>query len=284
MNKHIIILGLLVIGLVSCKTEYPEYTKTENGLPYKLHKLGDGDRKPNIGDFVIVNMILRSLHDGEVIQVDSSKVIRMDNPSDGDIQEGLSMLVAGDSATFLVKRPAKWNPDSIQSYNLDIEVLNILDENEYEKEKKYIEWRADQEMNELIALKKYLSKIGKEESSNYDGVYFESYDKGIGNNVVSGDYVTIHYKGYFIDGRMFDSTYENDTPLEFNFGDPDQVIRGFEIALSQMNKKSKAKIIIPSQLAFGESGSSTGIVPPFSTLIYDIEVVKKVSINKKVED
>ncbi|PJB13827.1 MAG: peptidylprolyl isomerase, partial [Flavobacteriales bacterium CG_4_9_14_3_um_filter_32_8] len=57
------------------------------------------------------------------------------------------------------------------------------------------------------------------------------------------------------------------------YGSPDQVIKGLEIAINGMKKGEKSKIIIPSQLAFGEEGSSTQIVPPFTTVIYELEIV-----------
>jgi FKBP-type peptidyl-prolyl cis-trans isomerase len=62
--------------------------------------------------------------------------------------------------------------------------------------------------------------------------------------------------------------------MEFVFGEQGQVIKGFETAISLLNEGAQAKFIIPSQLAYGEKGSSTGIVPPYTTLVYEIELLK----------
>ena len=72
--------------------------------------------------------------------------------------------------------------------------------------------------------------------------------------------------------KEFDNTYGMEEPFVFNLGDPDQVIEGFETGLQLMRKRGKARFIIPSQLGFGDKGSSTGIVPPFATLVYEVEL------------
>ena len=62
-------------------------------------------------------------------------------------------------------------------------------------------------------------------------------------------------------------------PLVLKIGDPGQIIKGMDIGLRLMKEGGKAKIIIPSQLGFGDKGSSTGIVPPYTSLIYDVELI-----------
>ena len=69
--------------------------------------------------------------------------------------------------------------------------------------------------------------------------------------------------------KTFDSIPMND-PLSFNMADSAQVIKGLEIGLKKMRQGEVAKIIIPSHSAFGEKGSSTGIVPPYTTLVYEV--------------
>jgi len=76
-----------------------------------------------------------------------------------------------------------------------------------------------------------------------------------------------------VNGVMFDDTYIFKDPLEFELGKPDQVIEGFMIGLKQMKVGGQASFVIPSQKAFGEEGSSTGIVPPYTTVVYDVELV-----------
>jgi FKBP-type peptidyl-prolyl cis-trans isomerase len=55
-----------------------------------------------------------------------------------------------------------------------------------------------------------------------------------------------------------------------------QVIGGLEEAIGRMREGEKALIILPSELAWGEKGSSTGIIPPFTSVIYELELLKAV--------
>ena len=86
------------------------------------------------------------------------------------------------------------------------------------------------------------------------------------------DNIWINYKGFFLDGKEFDNTYKRGQMLDFQLGKPDQVIRGFEIALSKMSVGDKVKLHLTSAFAFGETGSSNGQVPPFTSVIYELEL------------
>jgi len=81
--------------------------------------------------------------------------------------------------------------------------------------------------------------------------------------------VRVHYHGTFIDGRTFDSSYERGQPAEFPVGG---VISGWTEALQLMNVGAKWKLYIPYNLAYGAQGSPGGI-PPYSTLVFDVELL-----------
>ena len=70
---------------------------------------------------------------------------------------------------------------------------------------------------------------------------------------------------------MVDNTYDGQ-PLEYEIGRPDQVLEGFSIGIALMREGGESLMIIPSQLAFGAKGSISGIVPPYSTLIYKVKL------------
>lgn len=82
------------------------------------------------------------------------------------------------------------------------------------------------------------------------------------------DNVLAHYHGTFIDGSVFDSSVDRGEPAEFGVG---QVIAGWTEALQMMKPGDKWRLFIPSDLAYGETGS--GPIPPFSTLIFDVELL-----------
>jgi len=78
--------------------------------------------------------------------------------------------------------------------------------------------------------------------------------------------VRTHYHGTFIDGKVFDSSYERGQPAEFPVG---CVIAGWTEALQLMTKGAKWRLYVPYQLAYGSQGSPGGI-PPYSTLVFDV--------------
>ncbi|WP_420554926.1 FKBP-type peptidyl-prolyl cis-trans isomerase [Neptuniibacter marinus] len=82
--------------------------------------------------------------------------------------------------------------------------------------------------------------------------------------------VRTHYHGTFIDGKVFDSSYDRGQPAEFPVG---CVIAGWTEALQLMNKGAKWKLYIPYNLAYGEQGSPGGI-PPYSALVFDVELLE----------
>ena len=82
--------------------------------------------------------------------------------------------------------------------------------------------------------------------------------------------VRTHYHGTFIDGKVFDSSYDRGQPAEFPVGG---VIAGWTEALQLMNKGAKWKLYIPYDLACGAQGSPGGI-PPYSALVFDVELLE----------
>ncbi len=84
------------------------------------------------------------------------------------------------------------------------------------------------------------------------------------------DEVTVHYKGTLLNGKQFDSSYDRGTPASFALN---QVIPGWTEGVQQMTAGSKYRFFIPYQLAYGANGSGKSI-PPYSTLIFEVELIK----------
>ena len=79
----------------------------------------------------------------------------------------------------------------------------------------------------------------------------------------------VHYKGTLIDGKQFDSSYDRGEPAEFPVN---AVIPGWTEALQLMPVGSRWKLVIPSELAYGERGAGADI-PANSTLIFEVELL-----------
>lgn len=104
-----------------------------------------------------------------------------------------------------------------------------------------------------------------------NGLQYEVLIAGNSNEKANtGDTVTVHYHGTFPDGTVFDSSVDRGEPITFPLKN---VIEGWQTALQLMSKGDKWRVIIPPELAYGESGSG-GAIGPNQTLIFDIELIE----------
>lgn len=102
------------------------------------------------------------------------------------------------------------------------------------------------------------------------GLKYAIIKQGEGPLIAKEKQVTVHYTGYLIDGTRFDSSVERDEPFTFVAG-VGQVIPGWDEGIQLLQKGSKARLIIPSNLGYGEH--DLGKIPANSTLVFDVEVL-----------
>lgn len=100
-----------------------------------------------------------------------------------------------------------------------------------------------------------------------------------GEGISQGQRAVVHYTGWLYDptapdnkGMKFDSSRDRGQPFRFTIG-AGQVIRGWEEGVQGMRAGSQRRLIIPSDLAYGESGAGGGVIPPNATLVFDIELL-----------
>ena len=102
------------------------------------------------------------------------------------------------------------------------------------------------------------------------GLYKVILTPGKGTQTAANKTVTVHYVGMFVEGTEFDNSYKRNRPFTFKLGE-DLVIPGWEEGIATMKKGEKARLVVPSNLAYGPEGTKG--IPPFSTLIFDIEMI-----------
>lgn len=95
---------------------------------------------------------------------------------------------------------------------------------------------------------------------------------GSGPQPQAGEIVAVHYTGKLADGTKFDSSHDRGEPIRFPLGNG-MVIPGWEEGIAMMNKGGEATLIIPPNLAYGESGFGD-VIPPNATLTFDVQLVE----------
>jgi FKBP-type peptidyl-prolyl cis-trans isomerase len=101
------------------------------------------------------------------------------------------------------------------------------------------------------------------------GLQYKVLKEGTGPKPTASDSVVCNYKGTFVDGQEFDSSYKRGEPATFPVTG---VIKGWTEALQLMPAGSKWQLVIPPGLAYGEQGRPG--MPPNSTLVFEVELVK----------
>ncbi|MDR2793421.1 MAG: FKBP-type peptidyl-prolyl cis-trans isomerase [Treponema sp.] len=125
--------------------------------------------------------------------------------------------------------------------------------------------RLMQQENEFLAVNTKKQGV----ITTASGLQYEIITEGSGAKPLETDTVRVNYEGTLIDGTVFDSSYVRGEPVELTL---DRVIEGWIEGIQLMSVGGAYRFYIPSNLAYGENGSSN-VIPPYSTLIFKVELL-----------
>ena len=143
--------------------------------------------------------------------------------------------------------------------------------------KKILNEKIELEKIAIKELKIQLEEQTKDMGKTSSGLYYKIIKDGNDKKPNTGDMVSVHYKGMLLDGTVFDSSYKREQPIEFLLG-TGRVIPGWDEGISLLSEGASAKLVIPSNLAYGSQGAG-GVIPPNATLIFELELLSIKSVD-----
>ena len=176
-----------------------------------------------------------------------------------DIQVDLDLLMQGMRDTV----------SSNKTLLTEVEMRQALTDEQHLLVAKREEKRKQQAVENKAKAEKFLAENKTKPGvvTTASGLQYKILTPGSGNPPGSNDTVTVDYRGSFLDGTEFDSSYKRGKPATFSING---VISGWKEALHLMPPGAKWELFIPPNLAYGEMGRPN--IPPNSVLIFEVEL------------
>lgn len=304
MKKSILVFGLASLFIFSACQQF----KTgEGGLQYKIVK-DAGNPKPEVGDLLSISLIIKSDRDSvltDTYEIGLPQIINIMPDSlpgmyPGDYNTMFKMLGEGDSAVFkidldtLQAKTGQEKPEFADKYfvfevkaNKLFKKGDLTDSVFYEEVNTYFDAQIEKLKDaEEKKIADYVSKNNLDTEVTESGLQYVFTEKGTGAIPQATDTIVVNYTGYLVNGKLFDTSVQADAekgnvfnpmrtyePARFVIG-VGQVISGWDEGLLLTPMGSKIKLIIPSEMAYGQQGDMRGDIPPYAPLIFDIELLE----------
>ncbi len=275
--KKILALAVFAVALIylSGCSNNPKVVTKENGLKYTEDTVGTG-KEAKVGDLVSIKFNAWIIKDSTENPFknwtkDSTRAKQSIGSTDkmgkpykfllkegtfikGSV-EGIAGMKVGGTRTIIIPSELAYGKQGIGPIppNTDLKaVITLVD-----------------------AKEPVIANIWNVDTTKYkttkDGLKYAIIQEGTGAQPDSGDLVTVNYSGYLAkDSTKFDSSVERDEPLIFKLGSR-MMMKGWEEGIALLKKGGKARLVIPPALGFGAQPNR--VIPPNSTLIFDVELV-----------
>jgi FKBP-type peptidyl-prolyl cis-trans isomerase FkpA len=276
---YLFILGLLNLTS-SIFAQNQNFMTSPNGLKYKILKSEANSRKIQMDDLIDFQLTVQNYKDS-LIGSQTYKSVSVTPPINKiDVREIFGLLSQGDSALCVVsvdsvvklsgEEPPKFFPKGT-SVKYFFKILAVKS-------------RTEIQATESKVLSEYAQKNNLKVQTTASGLQYTMLIQGAGRRPNQGETVRVNYTGKLLNGKVFDTSLDyvaqaNNLfnpnrpyqPLGFALGQG-QVIKGWDEGISLLTLGSKAILLIPSYLAYGERGAG-GDIPPNSPLVFEVELV-----------
>lgn len=294
--RKLVLLVLLYLAFTVQVNAQDNFVHTPKGALVKIFTNNPGD-KIKLADVITFNVVQKTEKDSVLfssyqlghplkIQVQPSQNV-------GDLMDVLPLLAEKDSAYVKIpsdsifkghedQRPPFLPKGGSLVFTLKIIKIQSLDAA-----------MAEVKEAEITAANKYIADHKLNVTTTSSGLKYVITQPSVKHKPLVGDTLLVNYTGSTIDGKVFDSSIQaeaqkaalqqgdrNYEPLQVIVG-KGHVIKGWDEGLLLLNEGSKAEFIIPSDLGYGAEGSGPDI-GPYSTLIFNIELVKIKPVKRAV--
>lgn len=274
------ISGLLFLLLSFLHSSAQPFEKSENKLMYRLVETGDG-RVAEMGDLVTVTGGIY-LNDSAIFHTDFGKAyleITVVEPGyKGDPSELWTLVRSGDSIECKIptntywprvlgqNRPKEVPSDGTVYYRFRVQKVQSPEEVIEERLAK----REEARLNEGSRLLRFLEQSNIDTNATIRGVYVQYLEQGVGSRATRGKTVEVSYRGYLLDGTLFDESLPAE-PFTFEVG-AGQVIEGWDSTLPDLREGDEVVLVIPSGLAYGPMGVPGTPIGPFEPLVFQMKI------------
>lgn len=302
-NKTFFLILLSIFFLTEANAQTTNsipFQRTSKGTEYQLITHNTGDRI-KLNDIVTFQAVQKTGKDSILFSTyKAGAPLQAQIQPTGDLMDIFPLLTVQDSVIVKIptdsifknneqQRPAFLPKGSNMFFTLKIVKVQALEQAIAERKALTEKYGAEEAANtdKYIAEHKLLLK------TTISGLKYKITKPSVKRRPLAGDTVLVNYTGKTLDGKVFDSSVEAEAkkggldqpgrhyePIKFAVG-AGMVIPGWDEGLLLLNEGSKAQLIIPSKLGYGEKGAGDDI-KPFSTLLFDVELVKVIPVKHAI--
>lgn len=308
MFNRIISILVVILMVTSCG-EQDGFKTTDSGLEYQFVSKGKSGNQPEEGQVVTLNLTMISEGDSILMQASNMPIQKVEQmwSLKGGIEEAFSMMSEGDSIIVKVKAgdlyqrtwqmPVPPNINEDQLITCIIGMEKIYDADEFQKQsalarveeidafrKQALYEKKDQMDTDIAVIDAYLKKNNITAETTENGLRYIILEEGTGPKPQVGDQVQVNYTGNVLEGGYFDTSVE-EKAKEFGLHDPRRpygpfefvlgtggVIHGWDEGIALLNEGTRARLYIPSPMAYGDQQRSEVIVAN-AILEFEVELV-----------